>query len=283
MTLLRRSLPLVLALGVLSAGAPLLAQSFPEPIGTTVNDFADLLPEADEDRLVDTLTRLDRETGVELTVVTLDTQARFAPDLTLEAFATALFDDWGVGQADTNDGVMILVLSGDRAMRIELGAAYGRDWDRVARDVVDRSFLNAFEVGDYPRGLVNGTEAVIERIVLPFRDGAEAPAGGGLLDGLIVGGMFLVVVLAMARRRIGDALVRLRPCPHCGRRGLSQTRSVLGAASETAEGTGERLRACAFCGHEDRSTFTIPRRKRSSGRGSFGGGRSGGGGASGRW
>jgi uncharacterized protein len=64
--------------------------------------------------------------------------------MTLEAFATALFNHWGVGKAETNDGVMILVFRDDRAMRLELGAAYGRDWDRVAQDVVERNFLNAF-------------------------------------------------------------------------------------------------------------------------------------------
>jgi hypothetical protein len=63
-------------------------------------------------------------------------------------------------------------------MRLELGAAYGRDWDRVAQDVVERHFLNAFATGDYVRGLDLGHRAAtIERIVMPFREGGRPPGG----------------------------------------------------------------------------------------------------------
>lgn len=258
-------------------------RTFPDYTRTTVNDFADLLPEAEERDLSERLTRLERETGVELTVVTLPTQADYAPDMTLEAFATALFDDWGVGKAETNDGVMILVLRDDRAMRLELGAAYGRDWDRVAQDVIERHFLNAFGTGDYVRGLTWGTEQVIERIVMPFREGAPPPSGGGLPDWLVAIGVFGTFLLAMARHRIGDLLARFRRCPQCGRHGLRQSRSVLTAATQSVPGTGERVRSCRYCDFAERESYSIPIRRSRSRSGSFGGGRSGGGGASGRW
>jgi uncharacterized protein len=222
MSVLRPILAACLAVAMLAAAPQLGAQTFPDPVSTTVNDFADLLPETDERALSQRLTRLERETGVELTVVTLATQADFAPDMTLEAYATALFDDWGVGKAETNDGVMVLIFRDDRAMRLELGAAYGRDWDRVAQDVLERHFLNDFATGDYVRGITWGTEQTIERIVLPFREGAAPQAGGGLRDWIVGIGMFGAVLLAMSRRWIGDLLARLRRCPQCGRRGLRQ-------------------------------------------------------------
>jgi hypothetical protein len=184
--------------------------------------------------------------------------------MTLEAFATALFDHWGVGKAETNDGVMVLVFRDDRAMRLELGAAYGRDWDRVAQDVVERHFLNDFATGDYVRGMTWGTEQTIERIVLPFREGAAPQAGGGLRDWIIGIGMFGAVLLAMSRRWIGDLLARLRRCPQCGRRGLRQTRSVLTAATGALPGTGERLRTCPYCDFEERDSYHIPVRRASS-------------------
>jgi uncharacterized protein len=277
------ALPAMLAVGLLAAAPAARAQNFPEYTSTTVNDFANLLPEEQERALSRRLDRLERETGVELAVVTLATQELYAPGQTLEQFATALFDHWGIGKAETDDGVLILVLRDDRAMRLELGAAYGRDWDRVAQDVVERQFLDAFAAGDYPRGLIDGTEATIERIVLPFRDGAEAPAPSEAPDWLILVGFALVAALAMARRRIGDTLARLRSCPGCGRRGLSQTRTTLSPASRTIMGMGERVLSCRYCGFEERETFQIPRIRSNRSGGSFGGGRSGGGGASGRW
>jgi uncharacterized protein len=283
MCFVRQTLGIVLTIGALGVALPATAQTFPDYTSTTVNDFADLLPDEDERALAQRLARLERDTGVELTVVTLPTQATFAPDMTLEAYATALFNHWGVGRAETNDGVMILVFRDDRAMRLELGAAYGRDWDRTAQDVVERNFLNAFATGNYTRGLVSGTEATIERIVMPFREGAAPPSGsGGPFDWLIMAGFGVVFLLAVARNRIGDAMARLRPCPNCGRYGLSQRREILTRATRTSTGAGERIKRCAYCDFEDRTSFHIPRRRSSSG-GSFGGGRSGGGGASGRW
>jgi uncharacterized protein len=282
MSVLRPILAACLAVAMLAAAPQLGAQTFPDPVSTTVNDFADLLPETDERALSQRLTRLERETGVELTVVTLATQADFAPDMTLEAYATALFDDWGVGKAETNDGVMVLIFRDDRAMRLELGAAYGRDWDRLAQDVLERHFLNDFATGDYVRGITWGTEQTIERIVLPFREGAAPQAGGGLRDWIVGIGMFGAVLLAMSRRWIGDLLARLRRCPQCGRRGLRQVRSVLTAATGALPGTGERIRTCRYCDFEERESYHIPVRRASS-RSGFGGGKSGGGGASGRW
>ena len=57
-----------------------------------------------------------------MTIITLESQAPYAPDETLEEFATNLFNNWGIGDAARNDGILVLVLPDDRAMRIELGA-----------------------------------------------------------------------------------------------------------------------------------------------------------------
>jgi len=90
--------PLALLL-TLAFTTPSAAQTFPDYVSTTVNDFADLLPEADERTLSERLSPLERNTGVEMTLVTLATQSFFAPTMSLEDFATALFDEWGVGKA----------------------------------------------------------------------------------------------------------------------------------------------------------------------------------------
>ncbi len=202
------------------------AQTYPEYRSTTVNDLAGLLDPADEAALTGQLTGLRRDTGVEMTVVTLATQADFAPGRTLEQFATGLFDHWGIGQAGRNDGVLVLILRDDRAMRVELGQAYGRDWDGAAQRVVDGQFLPAFKAGSYARGILTGSTAVIDDIILPFRAGQDAPAGSKRgVDPLWL--FLLFGALAMAakgHRIIGDMLVRVRACPNCGRRGLRRSR-----------------------------------------------------------
>ena len=145
-----------------------LAQSYPEYNTTTVNDYAGLLDDASQARVVAQLDALKKETGVEMTVLTLSRQDMFAPDQTREQFATGLFNEWGIGDKRSNDGVLVLVLRTDRAMRIELGKAYGRDWDRAAARVIDRSFLPAFKEDRYQDGIEAGVTDTINTIVTPF-------------------------------------------------------------------------------------------------------------------
>ncbi|MCR9107913.1 YgcG family protein [Marivita sp. XM-24bin2] len=260
--------------------APLWAQTYPDYDRTTITDRADLLTDAQETALDTRLNGLRGDTGIELAVLTLPSQIPYAADQTLEQFATGLFDHWGIGNATRNDGILVLILSDDRAMRIELGAGYGRDWDRVAANVVDRSFLPAFSNDDYATGITEGVEDVIASIALPFSEGTEAPASDDLPPWMVIASVIGALLIA-ARRILGDLLARLRPCPSCGRRTLRRKRKTPVSPTRTSTGRAETVTRCNACSYHDVQTYTISRI--SSSRSSFGGGRSGGGGASGRW
>lgn len=264
------------------------AQSYPSYESTTVNDYADLLSSAQEAQLSQRLDQLRSDTGVEMTVLTLDSQDPFAPGQTLEGFAAGIFNEWGIGDAERNDGVLVLVLRQDRQMRIELGAGYRRDWDNLARRVVDDHFLPAFRNNDYPRGILQGSEAVIDQIVQPFHQGSPAPTGdeSNWVASLIIVGSVAVAMLGVLRDHWAKLTTRLRHCPNCGRRGLSLTRRVIAPATTAHSGQGMQRVKCAHCEYADESPYVIARHSRRRARGSgggFGGGRSGGGGASGRW
>ncbi len=269
---------MIAALVFSASGA--LAQSYPEYNSITVNDYAGLLDEASEARVSEQLDQLRKDTGVEMTVLTLSRQDMFAPDQTLEQFATGLFNEWGIGNKNSNDGVLVMVLRTDRAMRIELGGAYGRDWDRAAARVIDRSFLPAFKEDRYQDGIEAGVSDTIETIVTPFLAGDEAPAGeSNNWVWLIVMAVFGAVGLGMFK----DKLVRFKKCPECGQRHLTRTRHVKRQATKTSTGDGDIITDCSNCSYHSVVPYTIARRSSSSSRSSFGGGSSGGGGASGRW
>jgi uncharacterized protein len=161
---------------LLFLATPVWAQVYPDYDRTTITDRADLLTDAQETALAVRLEGLRRDTGIEFAVLTLKSQAPYSAAQSLEDFATGLFNHWGIGNASRNDGILVLVLSEDRAMRIELGAGYARDWDRVSQNVVNRTFLPAFESGDYATGIADGVEDVIASIALPFSEGSAAPA-----------------------------------------------------------------------------------------------------------
>ncbi|WP_172299860.1 YgcG family protein [Pseudoruegeria sp. HB172150] len=126
-----------------------------------VNDYADLLDPAAEEEIRGEMIGLYDRTGVEMTVLTIDSLGTYGWQGSLESFATALFNDWGIGNAESNDGVLVLVSEGDRRMRIEIGAGYASSWDDRMQRVIDDGFLPDFREENYQAGILNGVEETI--------------------------------------------------------------------------------------------------------------------------
>ncbi|MCV2870561.1 TPM domain-containing protein [Defluviimonas sp. WL0002] len=264
---------------------PLRSEVYPAYSDLFVNDLAEVINPVVEQRIRDELARLKAETSVEATVLTLASRGPYAPDMPLETFATGLFNSWGIGSAERNDGILILVVIDDREMRVELGSAYSQDFDTIAQDIVTRSFLPSFRAGDYGAGMERGVAEIDKRIArrraanlgpLP-----ETPFPTPKLVPLVA--VFLVA-LYLLRRRLFDFGQRLRACPNCGRRGLLRHRHTLRHATEQQGGI-ERIRttcpSCDWSDETERSISRITRKKESAAK--FGGGRSSGGGSSGKW
>lgn len=80
----------------------------------------------------------------------------------LEEFANQLFRSWGLGQAEQNNGVLLLVAKDDRKIRIEVG--YGLEGtltDLHAKLIIDNTIVPAFKSGDFARGISDGVDDII--------------------------------------------------------------------------------------------------------------------------
>lgn len=283
-----------LLIGLLWLPSLLHAEEYPAPSDAYITDIADLLSQQAEIRIIAKLVALRNDTGIQATVVTIPTRADYKPAApSLEAFATGLFNAWGVGNAERNDGIMLLVIPKDQETRLELGAGYNQGYDVLAQDIVSRWLVPAFREGDYSGGIEAGMGAIVDRIAR--RHYAQLPAEalpdrpGTLWDNLggwIVGAFFaLIAGFAIFGRKISDLAVGLKRCPNCGSRTLTRTRATLVHAGPGVPGTSRIVTSCITCGDRDEREERIGAGRRGgSGRdGGFGGGRSSGGGASGRW
>jgi len=86
---------------------------------------------------------------------------RSLDSMSVEEYANRLFVQWGVGQADKDNGVLILVAPGEREMRIEVG--YGLEEilpDGLAGQIIRETFTPAFRDNAYGRGIMEGTSRV---------------------------------------------------------------------------------------------------------------------------
>ena len=266
-----------------------MAQTYPAYESVYINDYGSLIEDEAEAALAAKLEKLRDDTGIEMTVLTLRSWKTFGGHDTVESFATGLFNDWGIGDANQNDGILILVAQNDRDMRIELGNGYSESFDIVAGDIIDQHFIPAFRDANYSEGIVRGTTETIIRIAERHAEGLapeERQRSGAGLPRFLLPIMFAgVALLIIFRRFIGDLFTRFKSCPNCGRRGLHRHREVVTHATTEKTGLRTETTNCSHCDYNDHRNVTIPIRTRSSSSsgGSFGGGSSSGGGASGKW
>ena len=96
-------------------------QTLATPNGPVV-DLAGIIPDASERSLDLRLRRFYDRTCRAVVVATV-------PSLkgrTIESYATETFNRWGIGSADRNDGILLLVAPKERKVRIEVGLEIGR-------------------------------------------------------------------------------------------------------------------------------------------------------------
>ncbi len=111
----------------LSAAA--IAQ-MPSPKGA-VNDFANVIPANYEQQIESLCREIHQKTGVAVVVATMKTIG----DNDYRSYANRLYEEWGVGSKEKNEGVLIFNVVDERNVWIEVG--YGSE-----------PYLNDARVGD---------------------------------------------------------------------------------------------------------------------------------------
>lgn len=82
-----------------------------------VNDFARIFSEKEIQKITSLIVKLEKLTSTEISVVTIDS----LDGKTLEKFATDLFNEWGIGKEDKNNGILFIINIADNSFRIEVG------------------------------------------------------------------------------------------------------------------------------------------------------------------
>src|SRR5512139_995640 len=166
---LRLILSLTLLVTALPRVLPVAAQNgYPTRVDPYVNDFSSLLTTEHTASLRSLFSELKTDNGVEIVVVTLDSIHDYATgDAAIESFATNLFNTWGIGTAQKNDGVLILVAWKDREVRIEVGAGYGDTLNADMQAIIDEQMIPAFRDENYSQGIYDGARAISHRLLAP--------------------------------------------------------------------------------------------------------------------
>ncbi len=214
---------------VVSAAFSAMAQDLPDYDNVFVNDFADVLSPQAEAEITQMLQDARDDRDHEMTVVTIQSRHDHGAHRDIAAFSKRLFNKWGVGNAERNDGLMLVVAVQDRDMRIALGSGYRARYDGIAKRIIDSIMVPEFKAGRMEQGIIKGTRASLQRLQIDTRPAStlslkerfqlwseDNPGGAVLAWGVGLSGLLLSPFLAFFGIRWG---VRNAPksCPECGR------------------------------------------------------------------
>lgn len=248
---MRRLAALAIALALFAAPV-LAAPNFPELTGRVV-DAADIIPAAQEVALSGKLAALEGQTTDQFVVVTLPSLQGYD----IADFGYQLGRAWQIGQADKDNGLLLIVAPDEREVRFEVGYGLeGAMTDALSRTIIEAVILPRFRDGNMAGGIADGVDSAIKVLIGDEAElmqlsaiAEQRPADNNVWELLPL--LLFIIIVFLVIRTMG------------WRRGLLVLGSALGSSSSS--------RGSSWGGGSSGGGFR-------GGGGSFGGG-----GASGRW
>jgi uncharacterized protein len=151
---------LALLLAATVGGAESLA-SIPNPRarnGTWVTDTSGTLDPKIVAQLNERAAAFERDTTSEIAIVVI----RSLDGLTIEEAAVKLFEMWGIGKKNRDNGLLFLWSTGDRRVRVEVG--YGLEGtlpDGKVGAILDQYVIPRFKANQFDQGVLDGVDALI--------------------------------------------------------------------------------------------------------------------------
>lgn len=189
----------------LFAATILSAREVP-PLSGPVNDYAAILSADEKETLESFLLALDRQTGVQIAVLTI-------PSLegeSLESFSLKTVEQWKLGQQGEDNGALLLVSLEDRAVRIETG--YGLEGtltDAKSGLIIRNVIAPRFREGKYGAGVLEAVRNMAgiatdnREIISESVKNPQKEKSGGNLAGLLFFIVFYLIMRAGFHRRGG--------------------------------------------------------------------------------
>ena len=137
-----------------------------------VNDFADVFTNEEESRLMETAVSLaDEHDGIQVVVTTITS---LGGD-TMADYALEMYNKYGIGKNDM--GLLILLSTGDREIRVEVGKTMeAYITDSKAGRFIDKYAIPYLAENKFNEGLINLQEAFIKEIISCVEKEAAAVA-----------------------------------------------------------------------------------------------------------
>ena len=180
----------------------------PEPSGF-INDFAGILTVNEKSELEKLVRDFEKSAGVEIAVVMLGSlEGRSVEDVSNE-----IFNSWGIGKKDKDNGVLILISMNEKKIRIEVG--YGLEaslTDGRCGYIIRNRIAPAFKEGRYFDGLkagINGIEDVVAGKSQDVDSASKFSPNSGSIAFLIVWQLFCLFYASTVAGLLGFVIIAI--------------------------------------------------------------------------
>ena len=162
------------------------------------NDYAGIVSSSTAQRLNRTLEDFEKATSSQIVVAVFP---KMQSDSSLEDYAHRVFEAWGAGQKNKNNGAILFVFVRDHRMRIEVG--YGLEGalpDAVAKRIIEDEIAPFFKQGNYDQGLTTGVTALLQATRGEYKGtGLTIAQKRRTCPGIVALFWFIVVLLILGR------------------------------------------------------------------------------------
>ena len=166
-----------------------------------VNDYANMMSPAVRTKLTNELKELERTDSTQVVNLTIPS----LEGLAIEDYSIKVAEAWKVGQKGRDNGILFIVASQERKMRIEIGRGLeGKLTDLTAGRIIDLVVKPRFKRGDFNGGFVAGVAALIDATKGEFKADDAKPSQkkksfSPLLTILLFGGISLLILGSFSR------------------------------------------------------------------------------------
>lgn len=164
-------------------------------------DFANVLNTDTEDYIIEQNGILEKFCGAQIVVVTTN----FLDGMDIEDYAYKLFNDWGIGDEDENNGVLLLLVTGEENYWCMQGKGLEKvltsgDIDEILYDNLEEDFADE----NYNAGVLKTFDVLYDTVYEYYsgtasdsNDDADFSLDGGKIFGILVKIVIAVIVIVV--------------------------------------------------------------------------------------
>lgn len=135
-------------------------RKFPKPIGH-VNDFEQIFTNDQINQVEKIILDYEKRTTNEIAIITVST---IEPYDDIADFGTDLSNEWGIGKAGKDNGLLIIFSKSLREIRISTGLGTEKILtDEICKSIIDHIMIPEFKNGEYYNGMIKGLVELLEK------------------------------------------------------------------------------------------------------------------------